>query len=132
MSRARLLGANRTASEGIRSGVPGEYFADGLDPEVRTLWKLHQKLANAGCEVVPISLPLLSMPIPNLLRLSPLLKLLLISRDTTGCLRIRSPESATLSAMYRRSRDEGFGPEVKRRNHARTYPLSAVTTTLII
>src|SRR5437899_1702064 len=52
--------------KGLRIGVPSEYFAEGLDPEVRTAVEAAiQKLATAGCEVVPISLPHTKYAIPT-------------------------------------------------------------------
>src|SRR5690348_11099109 len=52
--------------QGLRIGVPKEYFAEGLDAEVRTaVENAIQKLAEAGCEVVPISLPTTEYAIPT-------------------------------------------------------------------
>src|SRR5438270_3329348 len=51
---------------GLRIGVPSEYFAEGLDPEVRAaVENAIQQLAAAGCEVVPVSLPHTKYAIPT-------------------------------------------------------------------
>src|SRR5947209_2912163 len=51
---------------GMKLGVPKEYFGEGLDPEVRALVEAAiQKLAECGCEIVPISLPNTEYAIPT-------------------------------------------------------------------
>src|ERR1051326_64971 len=51
---------------GLKLGVPKEYLGEGLDPEVRAAVEAAiQKLAQAGCEVVPISLPHTKYAIPT-------------------------------------------------------------------
>lgn len=113
---------------GTRIGIPGEYFAEGLDAEVREgVERAIEHLRTAGCTVVPISLPHTNYAIPtyyiiataeassNLARFDGVRYGHRASRET----------ASTLSAMYRRTRDEGFGPEVKRRIMLGTYALSA-------
>src|SRR6266404_3773685 len=112
--------------KGLRVGVPIEYFAEGLDPEVRSAVEAAiQKLATAGCQVVPISLPHTKYAIPTYYVVATAEASSNLARYDGVRYGYRSPESATLSAMYRRSRDEGFGPEVKRRIMLGTYALSA-------
>jgi aspartyl-tRNA(Asn)/glutamyl-tRNA(Gln) amidotransferase subunit A len=112
--------------KGLRIGVPSEYFAEGLDPEVRNAVEAAiQKLANAGCEVVPISLPHTKYAIPTYYVVATAEASSNLARYDGVRYGYRSPESATLSTMYRRTRDEGFGPEVKRRIMLGTYALSA-------
>ncbi len=56
------------AVEGLRIGVPAEYFAEGLDPEVRlAIEKGIEALERAGCTVKPVSLPHTRYRGPNLL-----------------------------------------------------------------
>jgi aspartyl-tRNA(Asn)/glutamyl-tRNA(Gln) amidotransferase subunit A len=112
--------------KGLRIGVPSEYFAEGLDPEVRSAVEGGiQKLAAAGCEVVPISLPHTKYAIPTYYVVATAEASSNLARYDGVRYGYRSPESATLSTMYRRTRDEGFGPEVKRRIMLGTYALSA-------
>jgi len=112
--------------KGLRLGVPAEYFAQGLDPEVKTaLEDTIQKLAAAGCEVVPISLPHTRYAIPTYYLIATAEASSNLARFDGVRYGHRSKDSKTLSAMYRRSREEGFGAEVKRRIMLGTYALSA-------
>jgi aspartyl-tRNA(Asn)/glutamyl-tRNA(Gln) amidotransferase subunit A len=111
---------------GLRIGVPKEYFAEGLDAEVRShVEATIQKLAKAGCEVVPISLPTTRYAIPTYYVVATAEASSNLARFDGVRYGHRAKEAKTLSAMYRRSRDEGFGPEVKRRIMLGTYALSA-------
>jgi aspartyl-tRNA(Asn)/glutamyl-tRNA(Gln) amidotransferase subunit A len=111
---------------GLRIGVPAEYFAEGLDPEVKAaVENAIQQLAAAGCEVVPVSLPHTKYAIPTYYVIATAEASSNLARFDGVRYGHRSRESKTLSAMYRRSRDEGFGPEVKRRIMLGTYALSA-------
>ncbi|HZQ92628.1 MAG TPA: Asp-tRNA(Asn)/Glu-tRNA(Gln) amidotransferase subunit GatA [Terriglobales bacterium] len=111
---------------GLRLGVPREYFGDGLDPEVRaSVEAAIQKLASAGCEVVPISMPHTKYAIPTYYVVATAEASSNLARYDGVRYGHRSRGARTLSEMYRRSRDEGFGPEVKRRIMLGTYALSA-------
>lgn len=111
---------------GLRLGAPKEYFAEGLDPEVRaTVERAIQTLARAGCEVVPISLPHTPYAIPTYYVIATAEASSNLARFDGVRYGYRSPQARTLSEMYRRSRDEGFGAEVKRRIMLGTYALSA-------
>lgn len=112
--------------KGLRLGVPTEYFAEGLDAEVRAAVEAAiQKLAAAGCQVVPVSLPHTKYAIPTYYVIATAEASSNLARFDGVRYGHRSADSKTLSAMYRRSRDEGFGPEVKRRIMLGTYALSA-------
>ncbi len=112
--------------KGLRIGVPKEYFGEGLDAEVRaSVEAVIQKLAAAGCEVVNISLPHTKYAIPTYYLIATAEASSNLARFDGVRYGHRSKESKTLSAMYRRSRDEGFGAEVKRRIMLGTYALSA-------
>jgi aspartyl-tRNA(Asn)/glutamyl-tRNA(Gln) amidotransferase subunit A len=112
-------------AEGLRLGVPKEYFGEGLDPEVRTAVEAAiQKLAQAGCEIVPISLPHTEYAIPTYYIIATAEASANLARFDGVRYGYRSPRAHTLSEMYRRSRDEGFGAEVKRRIMLGTYALS--------
>ena len=112
---------------GMRIGVPREYFAEGMDAEVRTAVEggIQLLAAKAGCEIVPISLPHTAYAIPTYYIVATAEASSNLARYDGVRYGHRSRESATLSEMYRRSRDEGFGPEVKRRIMLGTYALSA-------
>ncbi len=111
---------------GLRLGVPAEYFAEGLDPEVRAaIEKGIDALKAAGCEVKPISLPHTKYAVPTYYLIATAEASANLARFDGVRYGYRSPQSATLAEMYRHSRDEGFGAEVKRRILLGTYALSA-------
>ena len=111
---------------GLKIGVPKEYFGEGLDSEVRTAVEAAiQQMASLGCEVVPISLPHTAYAIPTYYVIATAEASSNLARYDGARYGFRSPDSRALSEMYRRSRDQGFGPEVKRRILLGTYVLSA-------
>jgi aspartyl-tRNA(Asn)/glutamyl-tRNA(Gln) amidotransferase subunit A len=112
--------------EGLRIGVPAEYFAEGLDAEVRTaIEKGIAALEAAGCKVKPVSLPNTRYAVPTYYLVATAEASANLARFDGVRYGYRSSESDTLSAMYNHSRDEGFGAEVKRRILLGTYALSA-------
>lgn len=114
------------AADGLRIGVPAEYFAEGLDPEVRAqIEKGIEALRAAGCAVKPISLPHTKYAIPTYYLVATAEASANLARFDGVRYGYRSPSSDTLAAMYRHSRDEAFGAEVKRRILLGTYALSA-------
>ena len=113
-------------AEGLRIGVPAEYFAEGLDPEVRAaIEKGIDSLKAAGCVVKPVGLPHTRYAIPTYYLVATAEASANLARFDGVRYGYRSPASDTLSAMYSHSRDEGFGAEVKRRILLGTYALSA-------
>jgi aspartyl-tRNA(Asn)/glutamyl-tRNA(Gln) amidotransferase subunit A len=111
---------------GIRIGVPAEYFAEGLDPEVRAaIEKGIDALKAAGCTVKPVSLPHTKYAVPVYYLIATAEASANLARFDGVRYGFRSQQSATLSDMYSHSRDEGFGAEVKRRILLGTYALSA-------
>ena len=112
--------------EGLMIGVPAEYFAEGLDPEVRaTVEAAIEKLRAAGAIIRPISLPHTRYAVPAYYVLATAEASSNLARFDGVRYGYRAPDSTTLSAMYRKSRDGGFGAEVKRRILLGTYALSA-------
>jgi aspartyl-tRNA(Asn)/glutamyl-tRNA(Gln) amidotransferase subunit A len=112
--------------QGMRLGVPKEYFAEGLDPEVRAAVEdAIQKLATLGCEVVPISLPHTKYAVPCYYIIATAEASSNLERYDGVRYSHRAQGVRTLADMYRCSRDEGFGTEVKRRIMLGTYALSA-------
>ncbi len=113
-------------AEGLRIGVPAEYFAEGLDPEVRERIESGiEVLKDAGCTIKPISLPHTRYAIPTYYVVATAEASANLARFDGVRYGYRSPSSPTLSDMYSHSRDEGFGAEVKRRIMLGTYALSA-------
>ena len=111
---------------GLRVGVPAEYFAEGLDPEVRAaIEKGIAALEAAGCTVQKVSLPHTKYAVPTYYLVATAEASANLARFDGVRYGYRSPRSATLSEMYSHSRDEGFGAEVKRRIFLGTYALSA-------
>src|SRR5579863_3995390 len=111
---------------GLKLGVPKEYFGDGLDGEVRqAVESAIEKLKELGCEIVPVSLSHTPYAIPTYY--------LIATAEASSNLACydgvrysyRAAGVKSLSEMYRRTRDEGFGAEVKRRIMLGTYALSA-------
>ena len=113
-------------AEGLRIGVPAEYFAEGLDPDVRAqVEKGIDALKAAGCTLKTVSLPATKYAIPTYYLVATAEASANLARFDGVRYGYRSQASDTLSAMYRHSRDEAFGAEVKRRILLGTYALSA-------
>ncbi len=111
---------------GLKLGVAKEYFGEGLDDEVRQAVEAAiDKLKSVGCEIVPVSLPHTPYAIPTYYLIATAEASSNLARYDGVRYSHRARGAKTLSEMYRRSRDEGFGPEVKRRIMLGTYALSA-------
>jgi aspartyl-tRNA(Asn)/glutamyl-tRNA(Gln) amidotransferase subunit A len=122
---------------GLRLGVPEEYFAEGLDPEVeRSVRAAIRALESDGCVVRPVSLAHTKHAVAtyyvlataeassNLARFDGVRYGLRVERvgpnGTT-----KTGQASALRAMYGATREKGFGPEVKRRILLGTFVLSA-------
>jgi aspartyl-tRNA(Asn)/glutamyl-tRNA(Gln) amidotransferase subunit A len=111
---------------GLKIGVAKEYFGEGLDSEVRkAIEEAIHKLAQLDCEIVPVSLPHTEYAIPTYYIVATAEASANLARFDGVRYGYRAKNPRTLSEMYRRSRDEGFGAEVKRRIMLGTYALSA-------
>ena len=111
---------------GLRLGVPKEYFGEGLDPEVHNAVEAAiQQLAEGGCEIVPVSLPHTPYANPTYYVIATAEASANLARYDGVRYGYRSRQARTLSEMYRKTRDEGFGVEVKRRIMLGTYALSS-------
>jgi aspartyl-tRNA(Asn)/glutamyl-tRNA(Gln) amidotransferase subunit A len=115
---------------GLRIGVPAEYFGEGLNAEIRAaIARALDGLRAAGCEVKTISLLHTKYAIPTYYVIATAEASANLSRFDGVRFGLRAAaENAgaqTLSAMYRETRDQGFGAEVKRRILLGTYALSA-------
>jgi aspartyl-tRNA(Asn)/glutamyl-tRNA(Gln) amidotransferase subunit A len=110
----------------LKVGVAKEYFGEGLDPEIRkTVEDGIQALAKLGCEIVEVSLPHTEYAIPTYYIVATAEASSNLARFDGVRYGYRAKGARTLSDMYRRSRDEGFGAEAKRRIMLGTYALSA-------
>jgi aspartyl-tRNA(Asn)/glutamyl-tRNA(Gln) amidotransferase subunit A len=111
---------------GLKIGMAKEYLGEGLDGEVRkAIEAAIQKLAKQGCEIIEVSLPHTKYAIPTYYIVATAEASSNLARFDGVRYGYRTKDSRTLSEMYRRSRDQGFGPEVKRRIMLGTYALSA-------
>ena len=111
---------------GLKLGVAKEYFGEGLDTEVRkSVEAAIQTLAKLDCEIVPVSLPHTQYAIPTYYIVATAEASSNLARFDGVRYGYRARDAHTLSEMYRRTRDQGFGREVKRRIMLGTYALSA-------
>lgn len=111
---------------GLRLGLPKEYFAVGLDPDVqRTVEAAIGQLERAGAELKEISLPRTEYGVAAYYVIAPAEASSNLARYDGVRFGHRDLAADELLTMYRRSRSQGFGPEVKRRIIIGTYALSS-------
>jgi aspartyl-tRNA(Asn)/glutamyl-tRNA(Gln) amidotransferase subunit A len=112
--------------QGLKIGVPKEFFDEGLDANVQ---KLVEEALNEykklGAELVDISLPNTSLAIPVYYVIAPAEASSNLSRYDGVRYGYRAKEYKDLMDMYFKTREQGFGDEVKRRILIGTYVLSA-------
>ncbi|MFO1265073.1 MAG: Asp-tRNA(Asn)/Glu-tRNA(Gln) amidotransferase subunit GatA [Rhodoferax sp.] len=110
---------------GLRIGVPKEFFGEGLADDVRAAvdgaLKQYEKL---GAKLVPISLPRTELSIPVYYIIAPAEASSNLSRFDGVKFGHRAKDYTDLADMYKKTRAEGFGDEVKRRIMIGTYVLS--------
>jgi aspartyl-tRNA(Asn)/glutamyl-tRNA(Gln) amidotransferase subunit A len=110
----------------LKLGVAKEYFGEGLNDEVRQAVELAiDRLRGLGCEIVPVSLPHTPYAIPAYYIIATAEAASNLARYDGVRYGHRAVGVKSLSEMYRRTRDEGLGAEVKRRILLGTYALSA-------
>jgi aspartyl-tRNA(Asn)/glutamyl-tRNA(Gln) amidotransferase subunit A len=111
---------------GMKLGVPREFFGEGLDPAVRAVVEESIRKAGAlGCELEDISLPHTRYAIADYYIIAPAEASSNLARYDGVKYGERAPAPEDLSDMYKRTRSEGFGAEVKRRIMIGTYALSS-------
>ena len=111
--------------KGLRIGLPTEYFAAGLDAGVRACIEAAIKvLQEEGVEFREISLPNSPLSVPTYYVVAPAEASSNLARFDGVRYGHRATGAATLEELYKRSRGEGFGPEVQRRIMVGTYVLS--------
>jgi len=112
--------------EGMRIGLPEEYFLEGLEPEVEELVrKAAAVLEGKGARLVPVSLPSTKYAVATYYIIAPAEASSNLARYDGVRYGVRVPDPDGLIGMYRRTRSRGFGPEVKRRIMVGTFALSA-------
>ncbi|MGB8078186.1 MAG: amidase family protein, partial [Gallionella sp.] len=110
---------------GLRIGLPKEFFAEGLSPDVAAcVHAAIDQYKKLGATVVDISLPNSRLAVPVYYVLAPAEASSNLSRYDGVRYGYRAPEYSDLAEMYERSRAQGFGAEVKRRIMIGTYVLS--------
>jgi len=111
---------------GMRLGIPKEFFGEGLDPEVRSIIETGiRNAASLGCELMDVSLPHTQYAIADYYIIAPAEASSNLARYDGVRYGFRAQSPADLQDMYKRTRSEGFGPEVKRRIMVGTYALSS-------
>lgn len=112
--------------KGLRVGVPPECFGEGLDAEVKEKVEAAIKqLESRGAEIVEVSLPHTKYVIAVYYIIATAEASSNLARFDGVRYGFRAEEARTLSEMYRRTRDQGFGAEVKRRIMLGTFALSS-------
>ena len=111
---------------GLRIGIPKEYRVDGIDPEIAALWDRGiEWLKAAGAQVVDVSLPHTKYALPTYYIIAPAEASSNLARyDGVRYGQRVLPEGGGLTDLYRQTRAQNFGNEVKRRILIGTYVLS--------
>jgi len=118
--------ALETGLEGLRIGVPAEYFGEGLDQEVEAAVRGGiTLLEQAGAEVVEVTLPHTEYCVAVYYLIAPAEASSNLARFDGVRYGYRDKKAESLMDMYNQSRSQGFGDEVKRRILIGTYALSA-------
>ncbi|MEO7743907.1 MAG: Asp-tRNA(Asn)/Glu-tRNA(Gln) amidotransferase subunit GatA [Usitatibacter sp.] len=111
--------------KGLRIGLPREYFASGLAPDVATpIMAAVEELKRLGAAVVDVDLPNQHLSVPVYYVLAPAEASSNLARFDGVRYGHRAASYTSLDDMYCKTRAEGFGPEVKRRVMIGTYVLS--------
>ena len=112
--------------KGTTIGVPKEYFIEGIDPEVeKAVRKALERMEDLGAHTIEISLPHTKYALAVYYLIAPAEASSNLARYDGVKYGYRSTQEENLFAMYKNTRSEGFGPEVKRRIMLGTYALSA-------
>jgi aspartyl-tRNA(Asn)/glutamyl-tRNA(Gln) amidotransferase subunit A len=111
--------------EGLRIGVPKEFFAEGVSADVRSaIESALQQYEKLGAKRVAISLPRTELAIPVYYIIAPAEASSNLSRFDGVKFGHRAKEYGDLLDMYKKTRAQGFGAEVQRRIMVGTYVLS--------
>jgi aspartyl-tRNA(Asn)/glutamyl-tRNA(Gln) amidotransferase subunit A len=120
------LAALEAGIDGLRVGIPAEYFIEGMDPEVeRVVRAAIEVLRSPGARTEDVSLPHTEYGLAAYYVIAPAEASSNLARYDGVKYGRRAPGGRDLIDMYGRTRDAGFGAEVKRRVMLGTYALSA-------
>jgi len=120
------LGALEKGVKGLKVGIPKEYFEEGVAPEVDAAVRNGiDLLKKAGAEIVEVSLPHTDYGVAAYYIIAPAEASSNLARFDGVRYGHRTDNPETLLEMYKKSRSEGFGEEVKRRIMIGTYALSS-------
>lgn len=112
--------------QGLRVGLPKEYFSHGLDPAIsQTIEAVKSELQKLGAIIKEISLPTTNLAVATYYVVAPAECSSNLARFDGICYGYRCQNPKDLLDLYERSRSEAFGNEVKRRIMIGTYVLSA-------
>jgi len=112
--------------EGLKIGVPKEYFIEGIDPEVKdAIDKTLKLFERLGAKIEEISLPHTEYALPAYYLIATAEASSNLARYDGVQYGYRTENCEDLSSIYKRTRSEGFGNEVKRRIMLGTYALSS-------
>ena len=111
---------------GVRLGVPKEYMIEGIDPQVRTAIDVAVKQLNSlGAEIIEVSLPSTEYAVAAYYIIATAEASANLARFDGVRYGYRAQNPKDVLDLYGRTREEGFGPEVKRRIILGTYVLSS-------
>ena len=114
-----------TPLDGLRIGIPEEYFTAGLDAKVAEIvQRALKEYESLGATLIDVKLPNSDAAIPCYYVIAPAEASSNLSRFDGVRYGYRSEHDESLAQMYRKTRSEGFGPEVRRRIMIGTYVLS--------
>jgi len=120
------LGALDQSVDGLKIGVPEEFFPDNLDGAIAdNAREAMRELEKQGAKLVKLSLPSIKLSVPAYYEIAPAEASSNLSRFDGVRFGYRCEDPKDLEDLYKRSRSEGFGAEVKRRILVGTYALSA-------
>ena len=116
----------KTGVNGLKIGVPREYFGEGLDEEVEKIVRAGiATLEEAGAEVVDVSMPHTEYCVAAYYLIAPAEASSNLARYDGVVYGYRDEAAESLMDMYKQTRSQGFGDEVKRRILIGTYALSS-------
>lgn len=121
-----LVGGLEGGVAGLRLGVPREYFGEGLDPEVReAVERAIERLVARGARRVEVSLPMARYAVAAYYLVAPSEASSNLARYDGVHYGLRASGAGDLVSLFSRSREAGFGAEVKRRILLGTFALSS-------
>ena len=126
LSVPNYVQALRPEMKGTRLGVPREYFGGGMAPEIEDAVRSALGVwADLGAEIIDLSMPHTEYSVPVYYLIAPAEASANLARYDGVRYGFSHPEATDIWDAYRKTREEGFGPEVKRRIMLGTYALSA-------